>query len=151
MICHTGHTNTNLAIAKNTEIPGLLRAAGELTPHEDTSIYYTQLKSKQPVYVGKEGDEIWYGTYLDEKAIFDLPTAGNNMKLLRQILLKRGTGKFHKHSEIEAILARRDITKDDDKSRRSHVLGFTCSPEGTRAGLAETNNVMLREQDRIAN
>ncbi|KUJ09743.1 uncharacterized protein LY89DRAFT_740815 [Mollisia scopiformis] len=146
----TGPINKALAIARNSEVPNLLLQAGELTSEEEKRIWYHRLISKEAIYVGEEGSETWNGTFLDEKAVFELPTAGQNMVDLRKKILKRGVGKFKNHSAFEGILAGRDFTKDKHKVRRSYVLGHTVHPDATSCGPAECNADRLKHQEEIA-
>jgi hypothetical protein len=100
--------------------------------------------------VGKEEEEVWFGTYLDEKAVFEIPTVGDNMSKLREILLICREGRYSDSCAMEVIFAGRDFTGDKLRCRRSYKLGFTTTPDETRAGMASTNTAMLQNKDKIA-
>jgi len=96
--------NSDLRIAKNSEIPLLLRVAGHLTPEEDRSIQYHHLKS-QPVYLGWPGAEVFECKFFETSEIKDgHPEVFDMMVELRKLLLRKKKGDTGGMSEFEKLM-----------------------------------------------
>src|SRR4051794_35386795 len=63
-----------LAEARNSEAPLLLTVAGHTTAAEDASVQYTRMVAHQPIFVGREGEEVFTAEMLEEVKVAKSPT-----------------------------------------------------------------------------
>ena len=141
----SGPADKRMAIARNSEIPLLLKEAGHLTEAEHAAIGYCELKSK-PVYVGWPGEESFTVKHYNEAEISELHNGRilNTLKELREKAVARGKGSHSNEFALEMFLAGK-TPKESSKSghtpemtdRRVYTLGFTITP-------ADSNGICMK-------
>jgi len=122
----TGPADQDLAIATNSEVPSLLSVAGELTAEENNLIHYHKIESEEKIFVGRPGEEVFFGTYLNEAVVEKQPKLLEYMMKARKSLLKKDENG---QSEFETQIKGRNITKNSADQRRMYTLGFVITPQ----------------------
>ncbi|KAG9245060.1 hypothetical protein BJ878DRAFT_479578 [Calycina marina] len=140
--------NIAIAIAKNSEIPEILKAAGKLTAEEHKTICYTELKDKR-VDVGWAGEEVFTAKHFNEAEIQSLENGDIMAKFmcLRELILRRGKGDRKNHAEFELCLAGKETISKLD--RRCYTGGFQTDPSG-RITMAAQEKTVLENPDTVA-
>jgi len=146
----SGPVHKRLAIARNSEIPMLLKEPGGLTEEEHTAISYYELKAK-PVFVGWPGEENFTAKYYNETEINALHDGEvmQAFKKLRDISSARGQGSHANESALEMFLAGKSLKSETKKprqtsektDRRVYTLGFTIPP-------ADANGICMKNVEK---
>ncbi|QSZ37260.1 hypothetical protein DSL72_009354 [Monilinia vaccinii-corymbosi] len=147
----TGPVNQNLAIAKNSEFPNLLKAAGHLTKEEDESIYCHEVESGQPYYISaapEDDNPIHTLQYFNQQDVKAITPAFEAMKEARKIALRRGTGP-NSRKGIPAFEQLMSTCRSS--SRRSYPQGFTITPQEDSICAAPVNAAMMCNAESTGN
>jgi len=158
----SGLQDKRLAIARNSEIPLLLKEPGKLTDAEHAAIGYCELKTK-PVYVGwPGGEESFTAKYYNEAEINALQNGAvmEDLKNLRKIVLSIGPESHSNESAFEMFLAGKsqkppakkssgDATEKPDS--RVYTLGFTIPPaDANGICMKDVEQTVLDDPERVA-
>jgi len=146
----SGPTDKRLAIARNSEIPLLLKEPGKLTEAEHAAIGYCELKAK-PVFVGWPGEESFTAKYYNEAEIKALQNGAvmENLEKLRERAISIGEGSHSNKSAFEMYLAgqtpktqlKSSGQTSDKPDRRVYTLGFTIPP-------ADANGICMKNVEK---
>ncbi|KAJ8068880.1 hypothetical protein OCU04_002564 [Sclerotinia nivalis] len=133
--------NKHLAIARNSEIPKLLRVKGALTEAENASMLYHHLKTNETAYLGTERNNRTTAGYLDPKSYHQKSPKAYAAAVKAQKLALQRDDKRPSESKLEMILGggRR-------ANPRCYKLGFTVNPQALAAGSAPVNKFILENQ-----
>lgn len=141
-------TELKLRVAKNSEIPNILKAAGEFTEQEHLRIRYHRLISEQWTFVGNSSVSISTACWLDEKVVGCNEHIFKLFQSLREILLDESK-EVPGRSAFEVLLPYGDW-QTTSKPERSYRGGVTLNPQGADLMSAAVTRKVSQNPELVA-